>query len=520
MAPMSVDPFLSFDQSLSTTHEPHELFMSFENLFENSQDGNVISISEPSQLEKAGPLPVTIKAALEFPKTGSTPPDQASGLLQSDPFHVQSLDFQPNAIPFFPGLDPVNLYVNPQLGTVYSENPSKRARSQSSKGSHRSSSENGWVQRQKKPRSSRFRKGQQQILEEWLLRNMSYPYPQEQDKVSLSSCTGLSVRQVETWFSRTRQRKLIRADDLGLRPQGPEYIVQDDFSDQFASVTRRNEVNPTSNLRPKNQAITHMWLMNSAELWSVIFKDDKTIWDNPGKQSFARSMRYDDLRPRISIHKRSRSCAAVFIRTRTCHSRESRDYHISADQEGTASLDVRQASVEVIPASRQSSPIGGDSDVPELTAWDESSKTNFQYILRSPHQFGNWGVEEWLDSLPNRSDAYNEPGSEFFAPSQDVDLQFGFPGTRGSKESVPNTYANDARIALQRDAEADEKMEPTARRSTRYICNFLPCNMSFSTPKYLSQHEKYDKPVLTLTFNTDLPQVPSRRYVLVMYMWT
>ena len=82
MAPTSVDPFLSFDQSLSTTHEPHELFMSFENLFENSQDGNVLSISEPSQLEKAGPLPVTIKAALEFPKTGSTPPDQASGLLQ------------------------------------------------------------------------------------------------------------------------------------------------------------------------------------------------------------------------------------------------------------------------------------------------------------------------------------------------------------------------------------------------------------------------------------------------------
>jgi hypothetical protein len=197
---------------------------------------------------------------------------------------------------------------------------------------------------------------------------MSYPYSQEQDKVSLSSCTGLSVRQVETSFSRTRQRKLIRADDLALRPQGPEYIVQDDFSDQIASVTRRNEVNPTGNLRPENQAIAHMWLMNSAEIWSVIFKDDKTIWDNPGKQSFARSMRYDDLRPRISIHKRSRSCAAVFIRNQTCHSRESRDYHISADQEGTASLDVRQASVEVIPASRQLSPIGGDSDIPEPTA--------------------------------------------------------------------------------------------------------------------------------------------------------
>jgi len=42
----------------------------------------------------------------------------------------------------------------------------------------------------------------------WLQSHLSDPYPQENDKAILAAASGLTVRQVEAWFSRTRRRKL------------------------------------------------------------------------------------------------------------------------------------------------------------------------------------------------------------------------------------------------------------------------------------------------------------------------
>ncbi|KAI0537488.1 hypothetical protein GGR58DRAFT_347546 [Xylaria digitata] len=50
---------------------------------------------------------------------------------------------------------------------------------------------------------------QKTVLENWILDHAD-PYPTRQDKEELSQLTGLSIAQISSWFSRTRQRKLER----------------------------------------------------------------------------------------------------------------------------------------------------------------------------------------------------------------------------------------------------------------------------------------------------------------------
>ena len=54
----------------------------------------------------------------------------------------------------------------------------------------------------------RLSKKQTGVLESWLSDNIFNPYPEKTEKTRLAKATGLFVRQVQSWFSRTRQRKL------------------------------------------------------------------------------------------------------------------------------------------------------------------------------------------------------------------------------------------------------------------------------------------------------------------------
>src|ERR1700761_1011728 len=62
--------------------------------------------------------------------------------------------------------------------------------------------------RGKAARHRRLTSDQTAVLDAWLSEHKSYPYPAENDKVRLAAATGLSRKQVEHWFSRTRQRKI------------------------------------------------------------------------------------------------------------------------------------------------------------------------------------------------------------------------------------------------------------------------------------------------------------------------
>ncbi|KAI0859139.1 hypothetical protein F4860DRAFT_278833 [Xylaria cubensis] len=60
-----------------------------------------------------------------------------------------------------------------------------------------------------KPRRVFIDERQKAILNEWIDNNPE-PYPSKEDKMSLAYSTGLTLNQISSWFTRTRQRKLNR----------------------------------------------------------------------------------------------------------------------------------------------------------------------------------------------------------------------------------------------------------------------------------------------------------------------
>ncbi|KAJ9610251.1 hypothetical protein H2200_005028 [Cladophialophora chaetospira] len=73
----------------------------------------------------------------------------------------------------------------------------------------------------KKARRLRFSAAQVDILDTWLNCHLEYPYPQQKEKEDLAAATKLTVDQVNSWFARTRQRRLLSAK--GRDPWQPEF---------------------------------------------------------------------------------------------------------------------------------------------------------------------------------------------------------------------------------------------------------------------------------------------------------
>jgi hypothetical protein len=69
----------------------------------------------------------------------------------------------------------------------------------------------------------RLTKDQKAILDTWLSKNLSYPYPSAKEKEELAAATCLSTKQIEHWFARTRQRKL-PPPDAALNKQRPTSV--------------------------------------------------------------------------------------------------------------------------------------------------------------------------------------------------------------------------------------------------------------------------------------------------------
>ncbi|KAI8633315.1 hypothetical protein F5Y19DRAFT_295895 [Xylariaceae sp. FL1651] len=65
-------------------------------------------------------------------------------------------------------------------------------------------------------RRTRLNSSQRRVLELWISSH-DEPYPTKDDKIVLSEQTGLSIDQVSSWFSRTRQRKLQRISVPNIR---------------------------------------------------------------------------------------------------------------------------------------------------------------------------------------------------------------------------------------------------------------------------------------------------------------
>jgi hypothetical protein len=61
------------------------------------------------------------------------------------------------------------------------------------------------------------------ILKRWLLspEHYDFPYPNEEEKKRLAEITGISVKQLNTWFTNSRKRYVPRAVCLCSLPSEP-----------------------------------------------------------------------------------------------------------------------------------------------------------------------------------------------------------------------------------------------------------------------------------------------------------
>ncbi|XP_067124765.1 homeobox protein SIX2-like [Centruroides vittatus] len=66
-----------------------------------------------------------------------------------------------------------------------------------------------------------FSRNAKKILKEWLEQRRSYPYPSKTEKTWLCSQTGLTMKQLETWFANNRRRNLMGKKKVG-RPSKPK----------------------------------------------------------------------------------------------------------------------------------------------------------------------------------------------------------------------------------------------------------------------------------------------------------
>jgi hypothetical protein len=95
----------------------------------------------------------------------------------------------------------------------------KRNIGQLSSASDRSSSGKSKKPQKKKRHSTKFTPDQTSILQAWLDGHLINPYPEKAEKEDLSVRTGLTVRQIEAWLARTRQRKLLQEQITPPEPQ-------------------------------------------------------------------------------------------------------------------------------------------------------------------------------------------------------------------------------------------------------------------------------------------------------------
>jgi hypothetical protein len=230
-----------------------------------------------------------------------------------------------------------------------------------------------------------------------LARNLSYPFPQQKDKVALASSTGLSVRQVETWFSRTRQRKLTRADISGLISKTLEDPAQKVLPNEDDEVVKVNQVTRSGMAYLRNQKLDGVSYIQER---TDIAKDPGGTWHMLGERRLWRLLSCNETKPRTWITRRSFSCPSVIETERTVPVQTLYHPRPSSDRVRAAFMEMRQMSLEVDPGSPRGCLVDAISDNQDWTAWHEVMKFNSPCAEKYVHGLESWGIEQWLGSLP------------------------------------------------------------------------------------------------------------------------
>ena len=98
--------------------------------------------------------------------------------------------------------------------------------------------------------SSRFSypKAVRKVLREWLHKNLTNPYPSEEEKLELAEKTGLTVLQLNNWFINARRREFKSLIDISKQASEPKNEL---LNEQFESEELHNIPNKSKKTKRK-----------------------------------------------------------------------------------------------------------------------------------------------------------------------------------------------------------------------------------------------------------------------------
>jgi hypothetical protein len=350
-------------------------------------------------------------------------------------------------------------------------------------------SKSGSRSRPRKIRHVKFLEDQIRPLYTWLENHLSDPFPEAEDKIKLSSASGLSIPQIESWFARTRRRKLSRIELPSNNPQ----ISQADEDCGVQSQTPRFELD-LAQLGHNHEEWRELTTITKSTRLSLDPKLSRTSSVFSGHPLVSVPLCLNATTRRglivdiLSNRRRSRSCPAAF-RSQNCIESSTRALK-SPFRADVASPEVVLSSLEAVPSTRQVTPFSEGSLPLEPDPSDDltvAEAAESQFNKGIPSSPRDWGIEGFLDSLPDDGDylSWEDPNS-LVPVSVGLQPDFGLL----PESSVAQVVQDRGDIQHLADGQTDTHQELATNTSRRYSSPVFPqCTESFQSrtglPSYL-----------------------------------
>ncbi|KAJ9603710.1 hypothetical protein H2200_011896 [Cladophialophora chaetospira] len=351
--------------------------------------------------------------------------------------HKANRDLSPD--PFYDILHPVSFWAKEDsaFGTGQELSAAENLRTQKRRRpDHTASSNNNssGSQRQTKRKKARFTAPQIAILENWLFSNLGNPFPDKEAKASLARSAKLSIRQVQRWFARTRQRKLLPFR----RYEAPADLSRDESFTTLAD--RRATTGPGRGQRSTSSSAKcgagRRPSTPRSSLENILSKPAFTDGKIPS------SCILNHFHPSADDQRGTTIDYAPISEVKSCPSRlgltgkaeAAKTCHHLSSTNGKSSLEVVHASSPCSLRHICNSHSSGRLDW-EWLEWDNvyPDFADEHQTGRPQHESQDWSVENWLQTLPAKPDD--------LAPAQDIEQETERPPLSGSE--LGNTVMNE-----------------------------------------------------------------------------
>ncbi len=295
------------------------------------------------------------------------------------------------------------------------------------------------------------------------------------DKKKLSMTSGLTVRQVEAWFSRVRRRKLLPVEMVTVEHEYPGCQSQLLDGNMSHKGPYHMDLNPES-----------VDVISRGAVCKALTLDSTCGMELPvGQYSHPFDSKFQTPVNTVKHHSRARSCPPNFRIDRHDSHRSFSAHGPNHVLEEATSPGAGRSSLEALPTTRQGTSLGDGSLPFEPNPSDLFQVIGTQPCTGKPLKYRSWGLDDYLESLPVDGtyedwEEQNKSSANETCVTGDTAYEDPFPADRYS-ESLPQTLA----VNLEEDNEDEVNVSPCQP----FNCTvFPPYPFKFSKMRQLETH--------------------------------